>query len=168
MGIDPGTRVVGYGLLDVHPPPRAFSYVECGMLRADESADLAARVHELVVGLGEAIDDFAPTEVAMEAAFYGQNASTALKLAEARGALRELCIGRGLAVFEYPPAKVKRAVVGRGRATKQDVQMRIGVLCDLSAAPSADAADALAVAICHAHARLLPPELRPATRGGLA
>ncbi|TPV94277.1 MAG: crossover junction endodeoxyribonuclease RuvC [Myxococcales bacterium FL481] len=167
LGVDPGTRVVGYGLLEVRPAPHGFAYIECGVLRADAQADLMLRVHQLVVSLGEALDEFAPTEVAMETAFHGLNASSALKLAEARGALRQSCVGRGVAVFEYPPARVKRTVVGHGRATKHDVQARVGVLCALQSPPSSDAADALAVAICHAHARLLPPELRSASSGGL-
>ncbi len=154
--MDPGTRVVGYGVLELRPAPTVFRYVECGVLKANEADDIGARIHELVAGLREVIEEFSPFEVALEAAFHGPNASSALKLAEARGAFRELCVARSLLVAEYAPARVKRAVVGTGRATKHDVQMRVGLLCELDVLPRSDAADALAVAICHAQSRVHP------------
>ncbi len=149
LGVDPGTRVVGYGVIDAGGPG-GFAYVECGVLRVDTSLALSARVHELSRGLTEVIRELAPHTVALEAAFHGVNASSALKLAEARGALREVCMQAGLSVAEYAPAEIKRSVVGRGRATKADVQARVAMLCGLHREPSSDAADGLAIAICHA------------------
>jgi crossover junction endodeoxyribonuclease RuvC len=150
LGVDPGTRVVGYGIVDLLGPAR-FEYVECGVLKAGGD-DLDARVAELAAGLEEVIGEFEPTRLAIECAFHGINASSALKLAEARGAFKLVGRGAGLQIFEYEPAKVKRALVGSGKATKADIQRRVSVLCRLQRAPVSDAADALAIAICHVQA----------------
>jgi len=149
LGIDPGTRLVGYGVLDIEGPGR-FAYVECGVLSADAKADVPARIHELGQHLAELLDELSPTDIALESAFHGQNASSALKLAESRGAYREICMQRGLKTHEYPPARVKRAVSGHGRADKAAMADRIALVFGLGRAPAADAADALAIALCHA------------------
>lgn len=146
--------MVGYGIVEI--VGHEFRYLECGVLRVDQSDDLSDRVHQLADGLAQLIEEFAPSAAALESAFHGQNAASALKLAEARGALREVCMQRGLRVAEYAPAAVKRAVVGRGRATKADVQARVSLLCGLRRRPVADAADGLAVALCHAQDLLGP------------
>jgi crossover junction endodeoxyribonuclease RuvC len=155
LGVDPGTRVVGYALLDV-PAPGRFEYVECGVLRVRAREQLGARLLELAVALREVIAEFRPGALAIERAFHGLNAASALTLAEARGALKLVSIEQGLVVSEYAPAMIKRAVVGRGRATKAEVQARVRLLCRLGSAPEADAADALAIAICHVQASRLP------------
>ena len=164
LGVDPGTRVVGYAILDV-PAPGRFEYVECGVLRVPARVDLDARLVELARSLTEIIDEFAPQQLAIERAFHGLNAASALKLAEARGALKLVALQRGLAVSEYAPAMIKRAVVGRGRATKVEVQARVRLLCKLAAAPAADAADALAIGICHVQASRLAGQPRRRGRG---
>jgi crossover junction endodeoxyribonuclease RuvC len=155
LGVDPGTRVVGYAIVDV-PAPGRFEYVECGELRVRARDDLGARLLELAGSLREVIEEFSPASLAIERAFHGLNAASALKLAEARGALKLVALERGLSVSEYAPAMIKRAVVGRGRATKAEVQARVRLLCRLGSAPQADAADALAIAICHVQASRLP------------
>jgi crossover junction endodeoxyribonuclease RuvC len=155
LGVDPGTRVVGYALLDV-PAPGRFEYVECGVLRVRAREQLGARLLELAVALREVIAEFRPGALAIERAFHGINAASALTLAEARGALKLVSLEQGLAVSEYAPAMIKRAVVGRGRATKAEVQARVRLLCRLGSVPEADAADALAIAICHVQASRLP------------
>lgn len=152
LGIDPGTRTVGYGLLD--PGPRrqgglAFRYVECGVIEAPRQADLAARLQVVADTLEEIIEEFSPGAVALEKAFTGRNAASALKLGQARGAIMLVATRRRLPVFEYAPAKIKRVVVGHGRATKLQVQHRMQVLFQLRRVPLADAADALAIALCH-------------------
>ncbi len=159
LGIDPGTRVVGYGIVDVVGPAR-FEYVECGVLRGSSRLELDDRVAELATGIDEVITEFQPTCLAIESAFQGVNASSALKLAEARGAFKLLARRAGLEIAEYPPAKIKRAMVGNGRATKAEIQARVGVLCRLRQLPAADAADALAVAICHLQAVRPGPSTR--------
>lgn len=152
LGIDPGTLVVGYALLDVPKPGGRFEYVECGVLRVRAREQLGARLLELASSLRELILEFRPGALAIERAFHGINASSALTLAEARGALKLVSLEQGLSVSEYAPAMVKRAVVGRGRATKAEIQARVRLLCRLGSAPEPDAADALAIAICHVQA----------------
>lgn len=155
LGVDPGTRVVGYAVIDVVAPGR-FDYVECGVLKVRAADDLGARLLELGSALREVIAEFTPAGLAIERAFHGLNAASALKLAEARGALKLVALEHGLSVSEYAPAMIKRAVVGRGRATKAEVQARVRLLCRLGSAPEADAADALAIAICHVQASRSP------------
>lgn len=155
LGVDPGTRVVGYAVLDV-PAPGRFEYIECGVLRVRARDQLGARLLELAVGLREVIAEFRPGVLAIERAFHGLNALSALTLAEARGALKLVALEQELLVSEYAPAMIKRAVVGRGRATKAEVQARVRLLCRLGSVPEADAADALAIAICHVQASRMP------------
>lgn len=125
-------------------------YVECGVIRLPEDEPMPRRLLILVTTLTEIMGEHGPHEVALEAAFHGVNAASALKLGLARGAVMVVAAQHGLGVAEYPPATVKRAVVGHGRATKADVQARIRLLCRLAREPSSDAADALAIALCHA------------------
>lgn len=148
LGVDPGTRLVGYGLIDRRGAD--FEYVECGVIRLAETDPMPRRLFTLACSLAEIIGEHRPAVVALESAFYGVNASSALKLGQARGAVMLVCAQHDLEVAEYAPALVKRAVVGHGRATKADVQTRIKLLCRLAREPSSDAADALALALCHA------------------
>lgn len=139
------------------------------MIRLDETDAMPRRLLTLATSLAEILKEQRPDELALEAAFHGVNASSALKLGLARGAVMVVAAQHGLGVAEYPPAMVKRAVVGHGRATKADVQARIRLLCRLAREPSSDAADALAVALCHAQL-VRPPghDLSPRTAGRLA
>jgi crossover junction endodeoxyribonuclease RuvC len=113
--------------------------------------------------LGEIIEELRPDEVALEMAFHGRNAASALKLGQARGAIMLLVAQRGLPLAEYAPARVKQVVVGHGRATKEDVQQRVRLLLRMKREPATDAADALAIALCHA--TRLPTTLPPAISG---
>lgn len=155
LGVDPGTRVVGYGVVDVTAGGTRFDYVECGTLRVDSALDMPTRLYRIADGLAEIICEFAPRAMALEAAFHGVNASSALKLGLARGAIMVVGAQHGLRIEEYAPARVKKAVVGHGRATKAEIQARVRLLCHLKRPPNADAADALALAICHGHAAAL-------------
>lgn len=155
LGVDPGTRVVGYGLVD-HRPGARPTYVECGVITLPEKDPMPTRLSLLARAIAELITEFSPRILSLEAAFHGVNASSALKLGQARGAVMVVAAERGLEVAEYPPAYVKRAVVGHGRATKEDVTARVQLLFGLARPPRADAADALAIALCHAHAPTLP------------
>ncbi len=110
---------------------------------------MAVRLHQIATGIEELIAEFRPREMALEAAFHGVNASSALKLGQARGAIMVSAARHGLAVAEYAPAHVKKSIVGHGRATKAEIQERVRLLCRLQTIPRADAADALALAICH-------------------
>lgn len=155
LGVDPGTRVVGYGLIDVDPGARP-TYVECGVITLEEKDPMPLRLSVLARSIAELIAEFGPRILSLEAAFHGKNALSALKLGQARGAVMVVAAERGLEVAEYPPAYVKRAIAGHGRATKEDVTARVQLLFGLARPPRADAADALAIALCHAHAPTLP------------
>jgi crossover junction endodeoxyribonuclease RuvC len=147
LGVDPGTRVVGYGVVDCG---RAFEYVECGVLRAVPGLEMAERLHRIVAELGEIIEEFRPAVLALEKAFHGRNAASALKLGQARGAIMALAGQHEVPVVEYTPATVKQSVAGHGRATKAQIQARVQLLFRLRRPPSIDAADALAIALTHA------------------
>lgn len=151
LGVDPGTRTLGYGLVDRTPGPRGpvLAYVECGLVRTPEGAPMLERLRVIGEALGEIIEELAPDEVALELAFYGRNAQSALKLGQARGAIMLLVAQRGLPLAEYAPSQVKQVVVGHGRATKEDVQQRVRLLLRMKREPATDAADALAIALCH-------------------
>ena len=151
LGVDPGTRTLGYGLVEQVAGPRGpvLSYVECGLVRAPEGAPMIERLRVIGDTLVEIIEDLRPDEVALEMAFHGRNAASALKLGQARGAIMLLVAQRGLPLAEYAPSQVKQVVVGHGRATKQDVQQRVRLLLRMKREPATDAADALAIALCH-------------------
>ncbi len=160
LGLDPGSRVMGYAVLE-RLERGAFTYRECGTIAAPERAPIAERLLELATGLREVIRDLAPTEAAMEDVFHHRNARSALVLGQARGATLLVVAERGLAVSSYPPATVKKTVCGNGRATKEQVQQMVTALARLKHPPATDAADALAVAICHCLHASTPQELQP-------
>ncbi len=119
----------------------------------DGKLPLASRLCTLAHDLREVISELKPDEMSLESAFHGINARSALVLGHARGVIMLVGAEAGLPIGEYPPATVKRAVAGHGRATKQDVQKMISWLCGLSTPPPSDAADAVAIALCHAFHR---------------
>lgn len=148
LGVDPGTKVVGYCVMDSAGPGH-FSYVECGVLRSNEGS-AQARIIEIATELEALIVETRPAHLAIESAFHGLNAYSALALGESRGAYKLIAAQQGLEIFEYAPTKVKRAVTGQGQASKEQIQRRVAALCGLSSTPRHDAADAVAIAICHA------------------
>lgn len=148
LGIDPGSRFTGYGVIDVQGD--RVRPVAQGVIRAG-SGEFTERLGTIFEGIRQVIDEHAPTEVAVETVFVSRNAASALKLGQARGAAVCAAISRGLPVAEYSPRSVKQAIVGRGGADKVQVQHMVCVLLQLGEAPAEDAADALAVALCHQH-----------------
>jgi crossover junction endodeoxyribonuclease RuvC len=150
IGIDPGSRVTGYGIIDT--AGQTLRYVASGCIRVKGEA-LADRLGMIFAGVNEVIDEFQPGEMAVERVFMNKNADSALKLGQARGAA--ICAGvtRTVPVSEYAAREIKQAVVGKGGATKEQVQHMVRVLLALDGQPPSDAADALAVAICHGHIR---------------
>lgn len=149
LGIDPGSRITGFGLIDsdgVHS-----RHLTSGCLRVQEE-DFPTRLGRIFAGVGELIEEFGPRELAIEQVFVSKNVSSALKLGQARGAAICAAVVRGLAVHEYSPRSIKQAVVGTGGADKGQVQHMVCMLLNLREEPAADAADALAVALAHAHA----------------
>ncbi len=149
IGIDPGSRLTGYGVIDSIPGKVAF--VACGVIKTTVKYPLANRLNEIFDGINEVIQLHDPEVAAVEEIFMSNNANSALKLGQARGAAVVAAMQNGLGVYDYSAKKVKRAVVGYGQAEKGQVQHMIRVLLGLSKEPSEDAADALAVAICHAN-----------------
>jgi crossover junction endodeoxyribonuclease RuvC len=167
LGLDPGSRVCGYGLIDEQAGD--LSYVECGVLTAPEGRPMEDRLGEIARGLREVIDELKPTCVAVEDVFvHMQNPRSGLALAQARGmalAVIGLC---GLSVASYPPAVVKKAVAGSGGAGKDQVARMVQTLIKLKSLPRADASDALAIAITHGHSvRPTLTKLVPAVRRAL-
>jgi len=153
LGIDPGTRYFGYGVIERVAAATAHQrvrYIECGVLEPKRAGELAARLAEISLGLVEIIRDLQPDVVAVEGVFHGVNARSALQLGHSRGVALATAGAHDLKVHEYAPATVKRAVGGNGQATKDQVQAMVRALCGLKRAPTLDASDALAVAICHA------------------
>jgi crossover junction endodeoxyribonuclease RuvC len=152
LGIDPGSRVLGYAVLDCDDGARRrLRYVECGVVEARRDAPLERRLAEIAEGLEEVIRELGPQTVAAEDVFTAGNARSALLLGQARGAALAVCGRAGLRVHAYAPAVVKQAVTGRGRAPKDQVARMVQVLVGLRKVPRADAADALAVAVAHAN-----------------
>jgi crossover junction endodeoxyribonuclease RuvC len=149
LGIDPGTRYFGYGVIERLGPGRV-RYLECGVIEPQRTGELSARLAEIADGLREVIDELRPRVVAVEGVFHGVNARSALQLGHSRGVALATAGACALTVHEYAPATVKRAVAGNGAATKEQVQAMVRALLGLKRAPRLDASDALAVAICHA------------------
>jgi crossover junction endodeoxyribonuclease RuvC len=151
LGLDPGSRRTGFGIIECRG--NALVALAHGCLNVTAAAP-AARLRLIFEGLRALLSEHGPAEVAVERVFVSRNADSALKLGQARGAA--LCaIPAGVPVFEYAPRAVKLAVVGSGAAEKFQVAHMIRALLALAERPAADAADALAVAVCHAHARRL-------------
>jgi crossover junction endodeoxyribonuclease RuvC len=150
FGVDPGSRRTGYGCIETSGSRHRL--IACGALSAPADAPLAERLHTVHGGLVRLLQAHRPDVVALEDLFYARNARSALILGHVRGVAMLAAAEAGLAAAEYSPAEVKRAVVGYGRADKQQVQQMVTLLLGLDTPPSPlDASDALAVAVCHAH-----------------
>ena len=148
LGIDPGLRVTGFGILDKHGSK--LDYVASGCIRTPDG-ELPDRLKSILDGLMEVIDLHAPVEVSVEKVFVNVNPQSTLLLGQARGAAICAAVSKDLPVSEYTALQVKQAVVGQGHAAKEQVQEMVKRLLNLGGVPQADAADALACAICHAH-----------------
>lgn len=153
LGIDPGTRVTGYGIIDVEG--NRLRNVEHGIIRTRSSDPLPLRLKSIYDGLTTVLVKFSPQAVAVEQVFLAKNPRAALTLGHARGTAVLAAVNLGLEVHEYSALQVKSAVVGYGHAAKQQVQQMIKALLNLSEVAQEDAADALAVAVCHAHSRTM-------------
>ncbi len=150
LGIDPGTQATGFGAID--SDGHRHSVVEYGVIKTPASFSFPEKLHFIHQGIVEVLDRTRPGEVVVEDLFYATNVKSALRLGHVRGVTLIAGVARGLAVFEYSPLEVKQAVVGYGRADKQQVQKMVALLLGLKEPPEPnDVADALAVALCHAH-----------------
>jgi len=160
FGIDPGSERTGYGCVETDGSRHRI--VMCGAISSPARASFPDKLHRIHSQLTIVLAECRPACVAIENVFYSVNARSALKLGHARGVAMLAAVEAGVPVFEYTPAEIKRAVVGYGRADKPQVQQMIKLLLGLDALPSPhDAADALAIAICHVHSRPRPGAVDP-------
>lgn len=167
LGIDPGTRLCGWGI--VARAGSAVRHVDNGVVVLDPKAPLAARLAVLMARLDGLIDAYSPALAAVETVFHNRNARSALTLGHARGVALAVAAHRGLEIHEYTPQQIKKAVTGSGRGSKEQVQQMITMQLRLPEPPQADAADAVAAALCHAqHLALGLPtvQLPPKPKGG--
>ena len=151
IGIDPGLRRTGWGV--VESVGSRLSFVAAGTIRVADAAPLAERLCAIHDALGGIIRSYAPQEAAVEATFVNRDAAATLKLGQARGVAMLVPARAGMRVAEYAPNAVKKTVVGAGHADKRQIRMMVSVLLPRAAFDGDDAADALAIAICHAHHR---------------
>ncbi|MEN9471032.1 MAG: crossover junction endodeoxyribonuclease RuvC [Candidatus Aquirickettsiella gammari] len=150
LGIDPGSCITGYGLIQIESSQ--LTYLDSGCIKVANSP-FAERLEKIFTGLQQVVNQYQPSEVAIEQVFFHINPNAALKLGQARGAALVAVACAKLLVSEYSARQVKKSVVGYGAANKQQVQHMVRVLLNLSSTPTADAADALAIAVCHAQVR---------------
>jgi crossover junction endodeoxyribonuclease RuvC len=148
LGIDPGTATLGYGVIAGDTEPRALDY---GVIETPAEADMAMRLKDIHAGVCELLERFHPTVVAVEQLFFARNVTTALTVGQARGVVLLAAAQFNVPVTEYTPMQVKQAVVGYGKADKHQMQEMVRVILNLRSQPKPDdAADALAIALCHA------------------
>jgi crossover junction endodeoxyribonuclease RuvC len=151
IGIDPGTIATGFGVID--KSGSHLSFVSAGCIRTDSSSPLSERFLKIYRELRSVFTSFKPEQMAVEGLFFCKNVNSAIKLGEARGIAMLVAAEKGVAVFEYAPRRVKQAVIGGGGGRKQQVQFMVKAILNMVEEPRpADAADALALAICHAFA----------------
>lgn len=156
LGIDPGSRLTGFGVLDFEADNP--TYVACGTVQSSEG-EFPDRLKLIFESVSQIVSEYRPDVVAIESVFVHRNAGSALKLGHARSAALCATFELDVEVFEYAPREIKQAVVGNGSATKDQVQHMVISLLQLDGAPSSDAADALATALCHGHQRRLNARL---------
>jgi len=149
LGIDPGLRITGFGVID--KTGQKLAYVASGCIKTNEALSLPERIKTIIDGIAEVATAYHPHQAAIEKVFVNVNPQSTLLLGQARGAAIAALVGQGLPVAEYTALQLKQAVVGHGKAAKEQVQAMVIRLLSLPGEPSADAADALACAICHAH-----------------
>ncbi len=149
LGIDPGSRTTGYGVVELERG--VIRFVACGVIRTTTNLPFSYRLNQIFSGINEVIQLHGPTEAAVEDVFLATNPGSALKLGQARGAAVVAVMQNDLEVSDYSAKQIKQAVVGYGQAGKGQIQHMVKVLLNLQKQPSSDAADALAVAICHAN-----------------
>lgn len=161
LGLDPGSRITGFAVLDCEAGQ--IRYVASGGIRA--GGEFPERLKQIFAGVAELVMQHRPDEVAIERVFMHRNADSALKLGQARGAALSATFAVPANVFEYAPREIKQAVVGTGAADKDQVQLMVKRLLKLSGEMGPDAADAIAIALCHAHARRLRSALQAGRMG---
>jgi crossover junction endodeoxyribonuclease RuvC len=150
LGIDPGLQKTGWGIIEAED--NRLSFIMCGLIKTDPQLSLGERLSQIDSGMEEVVAHWKPDEASIEDTFMNTNAASALKLGCARGVAMVVPARAGLMVHEYSPNLVKKSIVGNGHATKDQIEMMVRTLIpSVGRALSADEADAIAIAICHAH-----------------
>lgn len=158
LGIDPGIAIVGFGFVDKQG--HKLVPVQYGCIQTKAHTDQAVRLQEVYDSMLQLIDTYKPDALAIEKLFFNKNVTTAFTVSEARGVIQLAAVQRGLTIAEYTPLQVKQAIVGYGNAEKKQVQEMVKLFLKLAAVPKPDdVADALAIAICHAHSAVLQHKL---------
>ena len=147
LGVDPGSRVTGYGIVEKRK--NDISYIHSGYIRSSGKIPFYERIHNIFQSMVDIMDQYQPREMAIEDLFYAKNVQSSLKLGHARGAILIAAVQCGLRIFEYTPLEIKKSVVGYGRASKEQVRAMVQVILKLKENLQLDTSDALAAAICH-------------------
>jgi crossover junction endodeoxyribonuclease RuvC len=147
LGVDPGSKVTGFGL--VEKKGHEMFFIHAGTIRTPPKSPFYERIHEIFRSVTEIMTQFRPQEMALEDVFFAKNVKSALKIGHARGAVLIAALQCGVKIFEYTPLEIKKSVVGYGRASKEQVRAMTEVILNLRIQPDLDASDALATAICH-------------------
>jgi crossover junction endodeoxyribonuclease RuvC len=147
LGVDPGSRVTGYGL--VEKKDRKLVCLQSGTVSTSAHLPFHERIHEIFQALSGIMERFSPGEMAVEDIFFHKNLQSSLKIGHARGAVLIAAVQHGIRIFDYSPLEIKKSVVGYGRATKEQVRAMIQIMLTLKNPPPLDASDALAAAVCH-------------------
>ncbi len=160
LGIDPGLAILGYGVIKLWPD-RSLKAIDYGCIYTEAGQPFPERLKKIAVGVSSLFEMYHPDAVSMEELFFNKNTKTALMVAQARGVALENCARRTSELYEYTPLQIKQAVVGYGRADKQQIQFMVKTLLHLPQIPKPDdAADALACAICHANSSAMPQNFK--------
>lgn len=163
LGIDPGIAIVGFGFVDKEGSK--VTPVQYGCIQTEAHTPEGDRLQQVYEGMVQLIDKYKPEAVAFEKLFFNRNVTTAMSVSQARGVLILAAVQRGLPIAEYTPMQVKQAIVGYGKAEKKQVQEMVKMFLNLQSIPKPDdVADALAVAICHAHSYTLNSKLNEVLR----
>jgi crossover junction endodeoxyribonuclease RuvC len=147
LGVDPGSQVTGYGL--VEKKNDKLTCIHSGHITSSSKIPFYERIHKIFQSMVEVMGHYGPQEMAIEDMFYAKNIKTSLKLGHARGAVLIAAVQCGIQIFEYTPLEIKKSVVGYGRATKEQVRSMVRIILKLKSSPNLDISDALAAAICH-------------------
>jgi crossover junction endodeoxyribonuclease RuvC len=154
LGIDPGTAIVGWGIIDCSESGEIKNIVAYGHIATDKERSTCQRLEEIVNNLNTILNTYTPDETAVEELFYFKNAKTVISVAQARGVILHTCFSRQIPVLEYTPLQIKQSLTGYGRADKVQMQKMIKSVLKLNSIPKPDdTADALAVAVCHNNSR---------------
>ncbi len=150
LGVDPGTASTGYGLIEIKSGLRSIEY---GLIQTFPHEELSERLRKIYQSIKDIVEKYQPEEIAVEEIFFCRNAKSAISVGQAQGVIMLAGSWKGGKVFRYPPLQVKQTITGYGRATKSQIQYRVRELLQLPELPPDDAADALAIALCHYYSR---------------